>query len=649
MKQISATVVFLFLSLIPSLATANTVGGIDFTDYIFRANLENSTCPNNMIEDAEQCDDGNITPGDGCNAACRLFQCGDTLLDAPFEECDDGNTQADDGCDGNFCFAETGFACAGAPSTCSAICGDGLILGLEACDDNNLTDGDGCTVTCDTEVYWNCTGQPSMCIQIAYPELEPNDDGSPSTGGSFISGNDFGAPSIANAETQGLTPLAAGARTWIGAINAAGDEDIFAIENNDGVGRRVRLDVWNQASGAGIGCGMDLDSALNVRASDDAGGLSAAQISNNNRSPTDLCPALSFDLDAGQKRFAHLVDVGDNAATAPYLFIVESAPWMCGNNQLEPGENCDDGNLVNGDGCSAICLRDFEAYEVEPNNNFAEADGNVVQISDTAVILGGLTDGTDEKDFYRVQNNAPAVVRFESFTTRFDCNAPNAPNTLRLFNGSGVQLLQDVGNFGGSGWGINACAALVYPLENPATHYIQIEESDLDASIPNYLLEARFMADKGSESENNNGFSAANQNFYEPNQPAEYNAFVYGEHLTNADIDWYIIRVPAGKGIRAEIIEGNRAEETCESGGIDSQLTLLNDIGPDVLVDDDDDGRRSCSLIDGTGATPHDNLARNTSGDTKNYYLMVRASTTWAQNPSDPNGQFKYRLVVTIR
>ena len=30
-------------------------------------------------------------------------------------------------------------------------------------------------------------------------------------------------------------------------------------------------------------------------------------------------------------------------------------PPVCGNSRLEAGEQCDDGNMTDGDGCSAIC------------------------------------------------------------------------------------------------------------------------------------------------------------------------------------------------------------------------------------------------------------------------------------------------------
>lgn len=56
-------------------------------------------CPNNKIEPLEQCDDGNITNGDGCNSDCKLEGCGNGLIEYySNEECDDGNLDDGDGC-----------------------------------------------------------------------------------------------------------------------------------------------------------------------------------------------------------------------------------------------------------------------------------------------------------------------------------------------------------------------------------------------------------------------------------------------------------------------------------------------------------------------------------------------------------------------
>lgn len=96
------------------------VGGLNIGDtYYIQAGTWNDSCPNGpyvyTIEDApgaicgdgtiscvpgtEQCDDGNNTPGDHCDANCRIeVVCGDGFLDAP-EQCDDGNVVPGDGCD----------------------------------------------------------------------------------------------------------------------------------------------------------------------------------------------------------------------------------------------------------------------------------------------------------------------------------------------------------------------------------------------------------------------------------------------------------------------------------------------------------------------------------------------------------------------
>src|SRR5262249_34439549 len=38
--------------------------------------------------------------------------------------------------------------------------------------------------------------------------------------------------------------------------------------------------------------------------------------------------------------------------------LVGKIAHICGNGQLDLGEQCDDGNLVNGDCCSSLCLRE---------------------------------------------------------------------------------------------------------------------------------------------------------------------------------------------------------------------------------------------------------------------------------------------------
>jgi len=85
----------------------------------------------------EECDDGNLTDGDGCDSNCTITRCGNGITTANTGElCDDGNFTDGDGCDSNC--TPTG-------------CGNGIRTAGEACEDGNLVAGDGCSPTCTIE------------------------------------------------------------------------------------------------------------------------------------------------------------------------------------------------------------------------------------------------------------------------------------------------------------------------------------------------------------------------------------------------------------------------------------------------------------------------------------------------------------------
>lgn len=93
---------------------------------------------------AEECDEGaqnsEATSG-GCRTDCRLYFCGDGVVD-PGETCDDGNDDLTDGCP------------SGPLGTCApASCGDGFLWhGVEACDNgvaNSDTEANQCRTTCN--------------------------------------------------------------------------------------------------------------------------------------------------------------------------------------------------------------------------------------------------------------------------------------------------------------------------------------------------------------------------------------------------------------------------------------------------------------------------------------------------------------------
>ena len=114
------------------------------------------------------CDDGDTAAGDGCSEQCQVecgydckgggstgadlctTSCGDGLWVASDEECDDGNTADGDGCT-VMCIVESGFMCSATScqkSTCTEVCGDGVLTVSEQCDDGSDEDGDGCSALC---------------------------------------------------------------------------------------------------------------------------------------------------------------------------------------------------------------------------------------------------------------------------------------------------------------------------------------------------------------------------------------------------------------------------------------------------------------------------------------------------------------------
>ncbi|MBZ4415477.1 lamin tail domain-containing protein [Myxococcus sp. RHSTA-1-4] len=79
-----------------------------------------AVCGNNVQEPGEQCDDGNTTDGDGCQADCTPAQvtCGNGSVEST-ESCDDGNRLDGDACPSNCQQAPTRCAAANAPALAS--------------------------------------------------------------------------------------------------------------------------------------------------------------------------------------------------------------------------------------------------------------------------------------------------------------------------------------------------------------------------------------------------------------------------------------------------------------------------------------------------------------------------------------------------
>ena len=115
------------------------------------------TCGNGTVESGEDCDDGNLVGGDGCEPHC-VFSC------RLSSECDDGEEcNGDEECRSHTCvpgvplangtLCGDGWICLDGACV-SGGCGDGVVAGAEECDDANDLDGDGC----DGDCTWSCEG-----------------------------------------------------------------------------------------------------------------------------------------------------------------------------------------------------------------------------------------------------------------------------------------------------------------------------------------------------------------------------------------------------------------------------------------------------------------------------------------------------------
>ena len=137
--------------------TAPTSVNTTHSDNESTSTLGGAVCGDMVVDGGEECDDGNRTPGDGCENDCTLTppNCGDGKVD-PEEVCDDANTDNTDAC----------VACK------LATCGDNVVwVGQEVCDDgqdNGMYNG-----PCATD----CQGPGPFCGDMMTNGPEQCDDG----------------------------------------------------------------------------------------------------------------------------------------------------------------------------------------------------------------------------------------------------------------------------------------------------------------------------------------------------------------------------------------------------------------------------------------------------------------------------------------
>jgi fibro-slime domain-containing protein len=254
--------------------------------------------PDGGTGDADTCANGSCVVDAGSLMEAGAV-CGDGIVE-PGETCDDGNSRPGDGCSG-ICQTEPGSTCASAGHPCMSniVCGDGVLEGNEGCDDGNTVANDGCSATCQVETGYGCTGVPSVCSPSAPTSLCGN-----------------------------------------GIVEAGETCDDRNTVSNDGCSATCQIEAGYTCPSPGSACKVNHYCGDGIVQSGET-------CDDGNTRPGDCCD--------GTCHIEPNCKCENPSPPLPSAPQICSSTIVCGDKIKEPGEACDDGNTVSGDGCSADC------------------------------------------------------------------------------------------------------------------------------------------------------------------------------------------------------------------------------------------------------------------------------------------------------
>jgi len=297
-------------------------------------------CGNGIIEFNEQCDDGNLVSGDGCSATCGIEYspggpsgggapsyippavCSNGVLESG-EDCDDGNLINNDGCD-RTCKREI-------PSdeipeeeiieeVVPGICGNKIVETGEDCDDGNLINRDGCNYRCRIEF--------DICGNKIVEGMEECDDGNQ-----------------ANRDGCSVYCKIEYVRCGNGVLERYEQCDDGNLFSGDGCNSDCRIELPEDYVEMLCGNGVV-----------DEG----EECDDGNRKNRDGC-----NRHCRIEREVELRPAAEEKV--PAVPIKEYLPALhfdhCGDGILGATEECDDGNLRDGDGCSQDCTIELPFFE----------------------------------------------------------------------------------------------------------------------------------------------------------------------------------------------------------------------------------------------------------------------------------------------
>ncbi|MBK8259107.1 MAG: DUF4215 domain-containing protein [Polyangiaceae bacterium] len=238
--------------------------------------------------------------------------------------------------------ASTSVGGTGGTGGSAGICGDGIVDPSEQCDGGDLN-GETCKdygfsnpdgLTCTGSCLINTSGCKASCDGMLVETGEECD-------GADLNGHNCTEQGFVNPDGVSCTMCTP---DYSGCMAACGNGTAEPGELCDGsdLGMASCAD-FGYVNPAGLGC----DASCKMV---DSSGCTAA--CNGTLEPDEECDGMNLNgFDCTQLGYVDPMGaVCDNCA-----LNTSGCKATCGNNKVEPGEQCDDGNTVDGDGCSATC------------------------------------------------------------------------------------------------------------------------------------------------------------------------------------------------------------------------------------------------------------------------------------------------------
>lgn len=448
--------------------------------YALDVQILRAGCGNGWIDGADQCDDGNTTPSDGCSATCQLegraeLEPNDSVATATslltggatvatirgaidgtadldhyavtvpagwhvFAEVSDGRG----GCPGSQSLrllAPDGtttlvFDSTDGPGDCGRIspqtdaAARGLMAGVHTI---QVGGAGGVATPYVLEVRLLAPGCGDGFLDMG----ESCDDGNQASGdGCSASCQLEGVGEVEPNETTATatplipTPMSTPAAVARGVVSSASDVDVYAVEVPAGWHLAAQIDDGRGGCPNGGNLRLRGPNGTTSRVSDTADG------------PQDcgrIAPALDTQARALSAGTYYLEVTAGAGRTAVYSLDARvTAPSTCGNLVLDAGEQCDEGNAAAGDGCSDTCQ--IERREVEPNNGAMSA--TALPAGPLQTIGGAITSG--DSDFYSVTVAAGASLQVQVHSGGIDeCGTSSMDSVVALTRTDGSAVAED--------------------------------------------------------------------------------------------------------------------------------------------------------------------------------------------------------------